>query len=263
MIVCPPTKPSADLPRTATTALLRLVDLTSAVRAACQSGQRIKAPALIKKAIDRYVNWAAEDGGYRELQYVPNLTVAVIDTPTDEADITDIMERRMRALSSLQREYLRLDRDPKFWSVDDQQAENPGLPLHELLVEKYMTIHCSTPSAASADHVNVSKKGERPEAATPKSLGDPVPDPQYRHHPPVVYGLFILRTSVFLLTVDASKCETAYVSFHVDVNFTDRHQSVWNALTMAIPICLARDELITRICDFGSVPLVEESDPDA
>lgn len=87
---------------------------------------------------------------------------------------------------------------------------------------------------------------------------------QFRRRPPVVYGIFILRTSVFILTVDSAKDgKNAYVSFHVDVHFMDRHQSVWNALTVALVVCLARDELMTRLDDFETADMPEESDPDA
>ncbi|KAI9158292.1 hypothetical protein HJFPF1_06284 [Paramyrothecium foliicola] len=84
----------------------------------------------------------------------------------------------------------------------------------------------------------------------------------YRRKPPVVYGLFIVGTSVFLLTLDSSKGDEGYVSFHLELNFLDAHQSVWNGLTLAIAICLARDELMARKDDFAVLPAELESDPD-
>lgn len=86
---------------------------------------------------------------------------------------------------------------------------------------------------------------------------------EYRWKPPVVYGLFILKTSVFLLTIDSGKGDDAYVSFHVEVNFQDQHQGVWNALTIAIAVCMARDEFMTRKDDFEELPVEPDSDPDA
>lgn len=85
----------------------------------------------------------------------------------------------------------------------------------------------------------------------------------YRRKPPVVYGLFVLGTSVLILTADASKGSSAYVSFHLDISFADNHQSVWNALTIATIACAARDELMTRTDDFEPAPQVYDSDPDA
>ncbi|KND88733.1 hypothetical protein TOPH_06635 [Tolypocladium ophioglossoides CBS 100239] len=306
-------------------ALLRLIDLTSSVRTTCQSGLRRKAPALIKKGIGHFLNWAAEDGGYKFLKYVPNIVVKAIDADMEEGDITRVMQRRMRALARMQRAFLRVDRDPDFWDVDEQRARDPTLSLGELLLARFTLedeesasgewrsvtdegaparIEDGTtsrpdiqgPSSGTDDELAGERKDELTDDAGDEAAasGEPLKatnnkhkntdllssndadtdldatitatssdTTQYRRPPPVVYGLFILRTSVFLLTVDAAKGETAYVSFHVDVHFMDRQQSVWNALTVAVAVCLARDELMARAADFEPADAVVESDPDA
>ncbi|PHH69787.1 hypothetical protein CDD80_6498 [Ophiocordyceps camponoti-rufipedis] len=94
----------------ATTALIRLIDLTKNVRSSMQTGKRAKASSNMKKTIDRYVAWAAEDAGYLHLDYVPNLMVDIVDDGLDEDRIVRHVERRMRALGRLQREFLRVDR---------------------------------------------------------------------------------------------------------------------------------------------------------
>lgn len=87
---------------------------------------------------------------------------------------------------------------------------------------------------------------------------------KFRRKPPVVYGLYVIGTSVFLLTMDSSKGDSGYISFHVEINFADNHQSVWNALTVALAVCAARDELMLRLVDFDLAPVEEsDSDPDA
>lgn len=108
------------------------------------------------------------------------------------------------------------------------------------------------------------------EASPTRSHSPPSPiEPQTppkrtcRRHPPVVYGLFILNTSVLLLTTDSSQGSDGYVSFQVQIDFQEDNQSVWNALTIAIAVCLARDELRTRAGDFEELPCLSESDPDA
>ncbi|PNY24933.1 Uncharacterized protein TCAP_05123 [Tolypocladium capitatum] len=307
----------------ATMALLRLIDLTSSVRTTCQSGLRRKAPALIKKGIDHFLNWAAEDGGYKFLNYVPNIVVEAIDADMEEGDITRVMQRRMRALARMQRQFLATDRDSQFWNVDEQRARAPSLSPNELLLAKYaledeestsgdadedapVKIEDGTKSqpdirglASGGDDEPAEKhkdelKGDAADKAADNggplrainseqdsghtgllssNAADADPDAtitaassdttKYRRRPPVVYGLFVLRTSVFLLTVDAAKGESAYVSFHVDVHFMDRQQSVWNALTVAVAVCLARDELMARVADFEPADTVDESDPDA
>lgn len=73
---------------------------------------------------------------------------------------------------------------------------------------------------------------------------------EYRRPLPVVYGLFILNTSVFILTADSALGDTGYVSFHVETDFMEYRQSVWNALTLGLVACQARDELRRRLEDF-------------
>lgn len=118
------------------------------------------------------------------------------------------------------------------------------------------TVKRVIPLKETPKHTETSAREETPKPENTKT-------PTYRRHPPVVYGLFILNSSVLLLTTDSSRGDDAYVSFHTQVNFSDRHQSVWNALTVAIPVCRARDELMTRLSDFDEIPVISDSDPDA
>ncbi|KAH8173357.1 hypothetical protein LIA77_07612 [Sarocladium implicatum] len=86
---------------------------------------------------------------------------------------------------------------------------------------------------------------------------------KYSRRPPVVWGLFIINTSAFLCTVDSAKeGPEAYVSWHVEIAFSQTRQCVWHALTVALVVCLARDELMTRLQDFETLPEEVDSDPD-
>jgi hypothetical protein len=79
----------------------------------------------------------------------------------------------------------------------------------------------------------------------------------------VVWGLFIINSSVFLCTLDAAKeGDDAYVSWHAEIAFTQTRQCVWHALTVALVVCLARDELMTRLDDFDTLPEEPVEDPD-
>ncbi|MBE3042385.1 hypothetical protein IMZ48_07355, partial [Candidatus Bathyarchaeota archaeon] len=64
--------------------------------------------------------------------------------------------------------------------------------------------------------------------------------------PPVLYGLFIVNTTLLLLTVDAAKGPDADVSYQVECKFSKMNQGVWNAITVAIVVCRARDDLVAR-----------------
>ncbi|KAH7150115.1 hypothetical protein B0J13DRAFT_283972 [Dactylonectria estremocensis] len=311
-----------------TMALLRLVDLTSTVRTSIQTGSRNKAPGIIKRELDKYLSWAAQDGDYAHLRIVPNIIAEVIDTTVPEAEITSYIKERMRALARLQREFLRVDSDPEFWDVvkpsimvspmvkmefedssptplqrwpkdaprrsdsildpDELSTESPTrsrtvkqdagrkrrwlLPSPTTIGDDELVQGSPDKAYGSATQGPPGKKikieecsGDESDPASPPPLKRPTTPPRitYRRDPPVVYGLFILNTTVLLLTVDSSQGDSAYVSFHVQANFQDPHQSVWHALTMALAVCIARDELITRTVDFDELPVIEESDPDA
>ncbi|KAF7544580.1 hypothetical protein G7Z17_g9831 [Cylindrodendrum hubeiense] len=320
--------PTWDIDFSATMALMRLIDLTSRVRTNLQTGFRQKVPGIIKRELDKYLSWAAQDGDYAHLRIVPNIVTEVIDTTMPEGEITEYLQDRMRVLARLQREFLRVDRDPQFWDVVKPSImvsprvklePEDGSPLierwskaktgrlnsslgpDELATETptrnrtvQMDVGCKrlrlfpSPTTTGVDELAEYPPEEEHKPATEgsrfkrikledeenynqsKSPSPPQPtEPEtpsrltYSRHPPVVYGLFILNTTVLLLTIDASQGDSAYVSFHVQANFQDQHQSIWNALTVAIAVCLARDELMTRTSDFEDLPVVEDSDPDA
>lgn len=68
----------------------------------------------------------------------------------------------------------------------------------------------------------------------------------WTERPPVLYGLFVINTTLLVLTVDPTKGPEAHVSYQVEVNLNQRNQGVWNAITMAIVVCLARDGMVAR-----------------
>nr|RBQ87481.1 hypothetical protein FVER53263_06187 [Fusarium verticillioides] len=286
----------------ATTALIRLMDLTATTRTTIQSGHRIKVPQLIKQQLDKYLSWAAQDGDYLHLRIVPNILTEIVDTKMLEDEITEHIQKRMRALAKLQREFLREDRNPQFWDVikssvfaspkiklepDDGptsfggwltptqsrlgshlQSGNvvPTTETHEVAVKIEPGFKSPGISAGVLPKTTMlSRESYHSDSPSPSLPEEPQTPPRhtYRRHPPVVYGLFIINTWVLVLTVDSSKGSNAHVSFQVQVDFKDEHQGIWNALTIAIAVCLARDELRTRATDFEELPCVEDSDPDA
>lgn len=341
-----------------------MIDLTLAVRTLLKSDvptsdsdqrrKRHRAAALIKSRIDDMLTWAARDGGYSELKYVPNIVVEVVDAAEVQVELVRWMEQRMKALVLLQQEYLREDRDRTFWSSTyptimgsarkkekgsstkkraavkagmkrgpETRPQTPDLCGSDLATDSPNT-SAATPRATDygvsrrqlfkkqktgsegvkgtgSDDIlgqSTPKTSREPIIKTESPMPDDTPRPfkpatgviikaepesppqnkilapvlrntppssgmRYRHKPPVVYGLYILGTSVIILTADSSKGSSGYISFHLDINFADSHQSVWNALTVAAIVCGARDELMTRVADFEAVVKVDDSDPDA
>ncbi|KAH8125625.1 hypothetical protein ACSS6W_001367 [Trichoderma asperelloides] len=315
----------------ATTALTRLIDLTACVRTACQSGLRRKTAQMIKKALDKFIRWAAEDGGYNHLKYTPNIIVEVIDRDAEESDLTGFIEARMKALARLHRKILAINQDvAEDMDIDKEvemqiksEAEASDEQQRQLLEERGRSwgrfgsrimskllglirfrpiikpeSHGETKVIDSDDDEQktvekgkqtvdlVSVKMEEDEKPVVKTEcfaeddismkgiahAQPVFSPSlllpstlsFRRPPPVIYGFFIVSSTVFLFTADSSKDEPSMnLSLLLDINFQDQGQSVWNALTVAIVACLARDDMMTRMEDFEEEGVVEESDVDA
>ncbi|KEY74279.1 hypothetical protein S7711_00437 [Stachybotrys chartarum IBT 7711] len=383
----------------ATTALMRLIDLTADVRTSKQSSLRSKVRRKVKRGLDAYIDWAAQDGGFKGLKIVPNLTVEVLDLDLKAHEITDHMTFRMRALARIHREFWRVDRANDFWEVflprpagtkskarntnsdlaslrSDMSDMTPVKPRKrtaqdaEFLDKERLANHAvewsspedsfqsnpeqnmyqskrrrlaASPTATKVEQATIRDNEETPavvddvqQSAASEAPDTPTAPPslkalerefvrtklvpksrlqksmawimshqsseavstqsnqetsktpttplnreeniasrementkpasatiEYRRPPPVVYGFFILNSLVFCLSADPAKGEDCPVTFHVQTDFEDRHQSVWNALTVAIIVCLARDDMMTRLDEFEKLPTEVESDPDA
>lgn len=153
---------------------------------------------------------------------------------------------------------------------DDTTIMSPDSPatVHDTEYRSLKRRQIASPCSSDDELTEVDGFGDlaTPYRVAPKSTTTPPRTPanlEFRRKPPVVYGLYILGTNVFVLTLDSSKGDAGIVSFQVHVDFFDKNQSVWNALTLAVPICAARDELMTRLEDFSPLPAEEEVDPDA
>ncbi|PKS09055.1 hypothetical protein jhhlp_003668 [Lomentospora prolificans] len=181
----------------ATKAIIRLIDLTALVRAFVQTNQKAKIPSLIKKEVGQYLKWAAQDGGYDDMDILTNIFVEVVDVNTGGAEIAGYMQERLRESARAHR---------RFWRARKDGDETDG--EDELMLEPQ--------------------------------------EPEYIVHPPVLYGLFVVNTTLLVLTVDPAKGEFAHVSYQVEVNFNKRNQGVWNAMTVAIVGCQARNDTIWR-----------------
>jgi hypothetical protein len=296
---------------------------------------------MIKKSLDKFIDWAAEDGGYSHLQYTPNISVEIIDSVAEESDLTGVLEARMRALARSHRELLAMkpeeqdvtsdmdiDKEVEMQIKSEVEAVNEQRQqLSEERSRSWRTFgsrimgkllrmirsrpviklesHGETSVIDSEDddrttieqdhqamdrvYVKTEEEEEEkysikeeyvddsdddilmediplaPTAVSLPSLPPLPPSPsRYLRPPPVIYGLFIVTSTVLLFTADSSKDEPSMnLSFHLDLDFQDRGQSVWNALTVAIVACLARDDMMTRMEDFEEERVVEESDVDA
>ena len=281
---------------------------------------------MIKDRLDRFLMSLAHDGGYSKLRIVPNIVAEIVSGLKGDY-ITEYIYARMRALATIQREFLREDRDPKFWTLAKKlldpnftkisflgrlsatsKKRKLSTAFSELDIDtEYRLIGnsgeaadnvnethshkraCSTTSADKMTQISnqegiwatlkqklvklspnldygkgtiTAEKMPGPTSPGQNDLRTTEPGVQYVRTPPVVYGLFVVSATLLVLTVDSTKADGAYITFHCDLDLLDSHQSVWNALTVAIAACQARDELCTRLEDFEELPEEQESDPD-
>ncbi|KAL2877928.1 hypothetical protein SGCOL_006879 [Colletotrichum sp. CLE4] len=257
----------------ATRALARLIELTAHVRGLCQIRQRHRARALIEKELHEYAKWAEQDGGYNSLEYLPNLVIDMVDTKTSPQAIEEHMQFRLKAAAATHRAHWRNDAAyPDYLEDEDEDADIEDNRV-VLVPDTYQTPSPKKPRTLrpSAPPSNGAKYDDNQKhellgskLVSPVKRSSPWQEEEYTRRPPVIYGLFIVNTSVMVLTIDSAKeGEEAYVSYQVEVGLSKNYQAVWNAITIAIVVCLARDAMMEMKKDFNTSLINGDSDPDA
>ncbi|KAK0382468.1 hypothetical protein CLIM01_00125 [Colletotrichum limetticola] len=257
----------------ATRALARLIELTAHVRALCQTRQRHRARAHIEKELHEYAKWAEQDGGYNSLEYLPNLIIDMVDTKASPQAIEEHMQLRLKAAAATHRAHWRNGlANPDYREDEDEDAEIEDNRV-VLVPDKYQTPspkkprtlrRSTSPSNGTKHDDNQKDKIPGWNLSSPPSQSPHGQEEQYTRRPPVIYGLFIVNTSVMVLTIDSAKeGDEAYVSYQVEVGLSKNYQAVWNAITIAIVVCLARDAMMEMKVDFNTSLNDGDSDPDA
>ncbi|KAK0391303.1 hypothetical protein NLU13_0804 [Sarocladium strictum] len=286
----------------ATKGMMNLIDLSSKVRTLLQSGLTHKAPGTIEKTLNAFLAWAAADGGYHKLEIIPNLIAEVVEADADHVAVIKSRMDALAQLHRdfLRADRNNHSWQSVKTEVHDQGFLMAGSPSSSarLKTKSRMSLGQASPQQRAALAAGVSpssapskapgqkrKRSQDDDTATPErpkkmrntpdktlhrsrrlSPRTPFRSKQqngFTRQPPVVWGLFIINTSVFLCSLDAAKAEhDAYVSWHAEIAFTQTRQCVWHALTIALVVCLARDEMMTRLEDFEHLPEEVEEDPD-
>ncbi|KAK1963355.1 hypothetical protein LY78DRAFT_584878 [Colletotrichum sublineola] len=267
----------------ATRALARLIELTGHVRGLCQTRQRHRARVLIERELQEYMKWAENDGEYGHLEYLPNLIIDMVDTKKTPQAIEEHMQFRLKTAAAAYRAHWGRGRpksagnhhdiDEHKLKIEDDEDAEPEDNRVVLVPDKYPTSSPQKPQAKPPSillHNGINDGGAGDHKLPSTELDNPAERPndecdeQYTRRPPVLYGLFIVNTSVMVLTIDSAKEEKkAYVSYQVEVGFSKRYQAVWNAITIAIVVCLARDAIMDMKECFGHSAIDGDSDPDA
>ncbi|KAM0321689.1 hypothetical protein ACHAQA_009928 [Verticillium albo-atrum] len=239
----------------ATKALIQLIELTSNVRSLMQSGQKDRVSACIRKELEDYARWAAQDGGFDNLDIIPNVIIDVVDTTIGSARIEEYMQQRLRTLAARHREY---------WRINNTQQQCTSLAAP---VKRETDATCEPNTLQElASPIIIKREDEKAETIhfTYPETQMPTIGSRYVQQPPVIYGMFIVNATVMVLSIDSAKeGDSAHVSYQVEVGFSVKNQGVWNAITVAIIICLARDHMMTLTSNFVQLVDDPDSDPDA
>lgn len=197
--------------------------------------------------------------------------------------IEEHMQLRLKAAAATHRAHWRVDEMPEANDGDvkshgdqpeeDSEEAEPEDNRVVLVPDKYPTPSPQKPQTdppSTPPHNGINYDGAHDCETPSKKVSSPArqlpnqQDGRYTRQPPVLYGLFIVNTSVMVLTIDSAKeGDDAYVSYQVEVGFSKRYQAVWNAITIAIVVCLARDAMIDMKDDFNYSIIDGDSDPDA
>lgn len=205
-------------------------------------------PHLIRKELEEYAKWAAQDGGYDDLDIIPNLIVDSVDISAGSESIEQYMQARMLKLAAEHRKYWRIERVP-----EEEAWKLPKVELAKVKVESPEPD--SLPESLDTSHVKIEDTDE------PTGFLEGI---RYTQRPPVLYGIFVIHHSAVVLSLDSFKeGKEALISYQVEAGFNAQYQGVWNAITMAIIICLARDHMVTMADDFVQLVGGPDSDPDA
>lgn len=84
----------------------------------------------------------------------------------------------------------------------------------------------------------------------------------YKEQPPIVYGFMILQHMVMVVNLDSSSPDNDLVVYaELDMSLAD--QWLWNALALALPVHMARDDLWEKRDRLPMLEVTEIDDPDA
>jgi hypothetical protein len=85
---------------------------------------------------------------------------------------------------------------------------------------------------------------------------------RYRDQPPLLYGFMIIQHIVMIITLDSSHPDNKFLVCADALDLSQADQWLWNALALALPVNMARNELWKRR---ESMPFKrrEVDDPDA
>lgn len=222
-----------------TRALGAVFDLSALVCSYCQSGIQEKIGAVLKRALKRYIGWAAYDAGVEDRAYVPTLQVYEFDPRKWAA-------RAKKATSTAATTGVEIKKEPASeWEDSDDDGEIDSDPISDEVERRLRRL--------AARH--------RDSLATAESRRLPESMRAFREEPPLLFAFVVVQHMVMVVSLDPSRPDNEVVVFsELDMSLAD--QWLWNALAIALPVHMARDTLWERRGRLPVVERVEVEDPD-
>jgi hypothetical protein len=214
-----------------TRALEAIFDLSPLIHSYRQSGIEEKISGVLKRALKRYINWAAYDAGVEDRVYIPTLEVYEFDPRRWAAKV------KASKATAIKKE------PTSEWGSDSEEVDSD--PISDEVERRLRRL--------AARH--------RAELATPESR--PLPEYMwtYTEAPPLLFAFVVLQHMVMVVSMDPSRPDNEIIVFsELDMSLAD--QWLWNALAIALPVHMARDALWERRERLPVVERMEVDDPD-
>ena len=188
-----------------------------------------------------------------------------VEIATDYGKTSDQRESAIQAVAGdITKHIYRRLQDALKWSAVDGNLHMYGRQLPSNL-----KVYNLTPLSRRHDMREVIDKQMAAIAVDWKNTLSKLPgfddvDEDKRPKAPVVFGFFIYKHILFIVTSNASDPEaTAHIS--IQLNMGEKNQHQWNSLAIMLTICWARDILMKKAAEMKLQPVRPKtsSDPDA
>lgn len=218
----------------ATRALEAIFDLSPLIYSYRQSGIEEKIGVVLKKALKRYINWAAYDAGVEDRAYVSTLEVYEFNPRKWAAKARASKEAAIKTEPAS---------EGNDWETDGEEVNTD--PISDEVEKRLRRL--------AARH--------RAALVTPESRDLSEHEWTYKEQPPLLFAFVILQHMVMIVSTDPSRPDNEIIVFS-ELDMSRADQWLWNALAIALPVHMARDALWERRERLPVVERLEVDDPD-
>lgn len=175
-----------------------------------------KIGSLIRKTLRRYTRWAYYDAGVSDRDHLHTVVVRKFE-PRDWANA--INEHNLQ--NAARHDYSLQSSD------DDEDNQDPMSAAMQRRLRRLAAQHRRDMVTPGYEHL-------------PEYMW------KYREQPPLLYGFMIIQHIVMIITLDASHPDNKFLVCADALDLSQADQWLWNALALALPVNMARNDLWKR-----------------